>query len=266
MNFFFGFQNEYISSEITVPKFSFDGELISRNYKVFSAEPHSIFWKIERVKIENTKNFYLIKNSEINNEKIFFLSKQEEIENKLINRHELKKLYNFNDFLDDKIVEFRSNLKISIQNKGYSSYQSDYNFNLCKTGGNILSPLNSLLNKNAEINLIIFRNISLEPIKNKSKYYIIDLNAKEILDMGFVTNNTSNEIKICNKFVKDSVFFFTEGIIGIPIFVSLDNGHLSMEHTHPPHHYILSNNRFKIVNSLKDRFRKIVELNAKKFI
>ena len=34
-----------------------------------------------------------------------------------------------------------------------------------------------------------------------------------------------------------------------------------MEHTHPPHHYILSQDRFNLVRNLKDKFKKIVELN-----
>ena len=71
----------------------------------------------------------------------------------------------------------------------------------------------------------------------------------------------SNEIIVPNSMINDGVFFFTVGIIGIPIFISIKEGHLSMEHTHPPHHYILSQDRFNLVNNLKDKFKKIVEFH-----
>ena len=41
MNFFFGFQNEIISSEITVPKYDYSGERIYSDYKIYSAEPEN---------------------------------------------------------------------------------------------------------------------------------------------------------------------------------------------------------------------------------
>lgn len=261
MNFFFGFQNEIISSEITVPKFDYSGKQIYSDYKIFSAEPDNEHWKVNIAKVEENKNFFLIKNSEINNKKIFFLSKESQIKDNLIRNDKLKNLYNFNTFSDNKIVEFRANLKIYLENYGFSSYQSDYNFNLCRLGGNILSPINSLLDRNSETNIIIFRNICTEPIFKKYKYYFIDFNKKKILYSNYVTNNLSNEIIVPNSMINDGIFFFTVGIIGIPIFISIKEGHLSMEHTHPPHHYILSQDRFKLVSNLKDKFKKIVELN-----
>ena len=65
------------------------------------------------------------------------------------------------------------------------------------------------------------------------------MKSEKILDQGFITSNISNEIKVDNSLIKDSVFLFTENILGIPIFVTVDNDHISMEHTHPPHQYIL---------------------------
>ena len=36
------------------------------------------------------------------------------------------------------------------------------------------------------------------------------------------------------------------------------NGHLSMEHTHPPHTNILTENRYKVVKNLKERINEII--------
>ena len=46
--------------------------------------------------------------------------------------------------------------------------------------------------------------------------------------------------------------------IGIPIFCSIKNKHISLEHTHPPHTYIMSEDKFKIVSELKKEFSEII--------
>ena len=70
---------------------------------------------------------------------------------------------------------YRANLKIYIPNKGFSSYQSEYPFNMTMRSGSILSPINSLLNKNADQNIIFFKNIFFLPRKNNSKLYFINI-------------------------------------------------------------------------------------------
>ena len=40
---------------------------------------------------------------------------------------------------------------------------------------------------------------------------------------------------------------------GIPIFLSENKGHMSLEHTHPPYHYILGETNFQIANKLKNK-------------
>ena len=128
-----------------------------------------------------------------------------------------------------------------------------------------MSPLHSLFNKDADKNLFIFRNIFFKPEINKYNLYLISLNENKILKQYDVFSNTTNIIEIDKKFICDDVFVFTEGLLGIPLYLSLKNNHLSLEHTHPPHHYIISEDRFKIVSNIKNRFKKIInEKNLKK--
>ena len=76
-------------------------------------------------------------------------------------------------------------------------------------------------------------------------------------NLDLITNNT-NFIKITNSIIKPEVFFITKGFLGIPIYLSLKDGHLSLEHSHPPHEYILGKNKFKKVSELKNELNEIV--------
>ena len=259
MNFFFGFASEEISSQIVIPKFNYMGKRILENSKVISLEPNNLSWKLHFPEFIENKNFFFIK-KKIDNKKIFFLIKKDKIKIYFKDGF-IKELINFENYFDKDAVEFRSNLKILIQNGGYSSYQSDYNFNMCNKVGDILSPLSTLLNINAEQNFIIFRNISTKPLIKSFRYFFICKKTKKILHQGKIWSNYSNKINVYKEFIQDSVYFFSESLIGIPIYVSIKDGHVSMEHTHPPHQYILSADKFKVINNLKKEFKKILEDN-----
>jgi hypothetical protein len=71
------------------------------------------------------------------------------------------------------------------------------------------------------------------------------------------TNNT-NIIDIDKDLIKPEIFFFTVKYLGIPIFLSLKKKHLSFEHTHPPHSYIYSENKFELISKIKKEFNEIV--------
>ena len=44
--------------------------------------------------------------------------------------------------------------------------------------------------------------------------------------------------------------------------MSTNQGHISFEHTHPPHEYILSNNKYKKVSEIKNEINEIINLIA----
>ena len=73
-----------------------------------------------------------------------------------------------------------------------------------------------------------------------------------------VLTNFLNEIIVDKEFIKPEVFLFTDKYLGVPIFCSIQSNHVSFEHTHPPHEYIISENKFKVVSELKKEFNEII--------
>lgn len=258
MNFFFGLNNQLISSEINIPKFNFFNKKIFSNYKVYKAKPDRNNWKIESLNYTENDSFFFISNEQIDNNSIFFLANSNEIKNIFFN-NKFQHLLNFNNMTDNDPVEFRANLKLFLKNGGYTSYQSEYNYFMTKKNGSILSPLSLLFNTEADKNIFVFRNIFFKPEINKYNIYLISLKQNKILQHYDVYSNTTNIIEIDKKFLQEDIFFFTDKIIGIPLYLSLKDNHLSLEHTHPPHHYILSEDKFKIVNRIKNKFKEIVD-------
>ena len=54
------------------------------------------------------------------------------------------------------------------------------------------------------------------------------------------------------------MFLITDKYLGIPMFVSIDQKHVSFEHTQPPHEYILGKNKFKKISELKKEINEII--------
>ncbi len=253
MNFFFGIKNKNLLCKITIPKFQNCGNF-TNDFNVYQAVAENNTWNIKGVECEQNKNFFFIENSYIENNKIFFLAKKEEvnlikIENKLIE---------LNNFTNTKPAAFRSNLRLSIPNKGFSSYQSEYPFAMSIRKGNILSPVSMLLNHNSDLNFIFFKNIYFQPKQDQANLYFINIKKKEIVDHVKIRCNFLNEIEVDKKNISKDIYMFTDGCLGIPLFVSIKDDHISFEHTHPPHHYILSDDRYKTIASVKNEFKKII--------
>lgn len=256
MNFFFGFKNEKFSSTLTIPRFNNMGDQ-DLNLSVFSALPKNNEWEITKLKLNFDDNFYFLNNENIDNNKIYFLSNKDEVNSSI---HKLrKKLININNFTETSPVSFRSNLKIELLGGGFSSYQSDYPYSMTLRKGNILSPLLNLLNKNADENYILFRNIYFLPIQEKTKICILDITTGEVLEEVYLKSNFSNLIKISKNLLKKNIYIFSEEYLGIPIYISIKEKHISLEHTHPPHHYILSEDKFNTINKFKKRIKQIIK-------
>jgi hypothetical protein len=256
MNFFFGIKNKSINCKLTIPKF--DNYLVNqnKNIKLYSAFPKNLKWVIKELHTRSDDNFFFLENNLIDNNSIYFLATQDEINIMNIGTSILK---NINSFSDTKPSAFRANLRIYITNGGFSSYQSEYPFSMVMKNGSILSPISTLLNQDADKNLIFFKNIFYLPTFKNFKAYLIDIKKNIILKDFNLKTNFSNEIEIEDKFLYGDVFFYSPKFLGIPLYVSVKNNHLSFEHTHPPHHYILSDNKFEIISNLKDRIKKIIK-------
>lgn len=255
MNFFFGIKNNLINSNITIPRFQNNGTR-NENYFVYDATPWNNKWMINKTNCEFDSNFFYVDFSKFEKRQIFFLATELQVDSYIKSDHNT--LISFNNFTNTSPIEFRSNLRISIKNEGFSSYQSEYPFEMTKKKGSILSPLSILLDPNAEKNILFLKNIYYEAIFEESKIYIVDIKNKIIIDEIKVLTNETNEIEIKKEFIENDYYIFTEKILGIPLFVTIKDNHLSFEHTHPPHLYLLNNNRFSKVAELKQEIRNII--------
>ena len=88
-----------------------------------------------------------------------------------------------------------------------------------------------------------------------SQNYILLIYQRKVIKEVLIRENYLNEIEVEKKFISKDLYIFTEKCLGIPLFVSIKNDHISFEHTHPPHHYILSKDRFKTVTRIKMRLK-----------
>jgi hypothetical protein len=84
---------------------------------------------------------------------------------------------------------------------------------------------------------------------------------KSVLHKEILLTNTTNQINFCTSLIKANVYLYSENFIGIPIFVSIKNKHISMEHTHPPHLYIWGDDKFKRVQDLKKSVNEFIKKN-----
>ena len=259
MNFFFGIKQDNITSSITIPKFQNSSNQHSEN-KIYKATIDNEKWSVEKLNCHSDKNFYFIENKLINNEDFFFLSRESDIDQKIDTN--LLQMIQPNTFTSTHPA-YRASLEITHEGGGFSSYQSEYPYEMIDKKSNILSPLGTLLNYNAEKNYLIFRNINNEPIYKKFDLHIIDIDKIKILKTVKIFTNKSNIIPIDNEFINHNTYIFSDSIIGVPMFLSIDKGHLSFEHTHPPYHYILGERNFELASKLKNRiYDKIIKKNS----
>lgn len=253
MNFFFGINNNLIESSLTIPFFK-NNDTFDSDYKVFKLKIINNAWSFnEVINYENNTNFQKI--SHLNNEDIYFLAKQKQLLH--FNNQFFSEIENLNDYTDTEPA-YRANLEIENSFGGFSSYQSEYPFEMIKKEGSILSPLSMLLNKDADQNMIFFRNIYYKPIRTYFDAYIIDKKKKIIVKKLKFMTNYSNCAFIDKSLINSNYYLFTKNYLGIPLFISMKNGYLSFEHTHPPHEYLLGKDRFLKIKKLKKIFNEIV--------
>jgi hypothetical protein len=190
MNFFFGVNNKTFKSELQIPLFKNRSKKIE-NLKLFKCFLNKkwVFKEIRNKKFN--KFFYLLKNEDIRNNEIYFLAKDEDLED-----FDCKKLKNFNNYTETS-PSYRANFKIYLKDGGFSSYQSEYPFSMIEKKGTILTPINTLSNKNADKNYILIKNIFVDPIEERFKGYLINIKNKKILEeYEMKTNFTNNQLRL----------------------------------------------------------------------
>jgi len=251
MNYFFGINNVIFSSEIQIPIFR-NNEPSTKDISLYRATVSNGKWHIK--KLENKKissDFFLIKSNDYSNMDIFFLAYPDEVNDLIIDN-----LINFNNFTETSPA-YRANLKIILRNGGFSSYQSEYPYSMIRKKGSILSSVHSLANVDADSNYIFIKNIYEKPIQKIFTAFLVNIKTKKIEEQFNIKTNFTNSLKLNKKLIKPEIFLFTKDFLGIPIYTSIKNKHISFEHTHPPHEYILSNNKFNIIRNLKEEVNEI---------
>ena len=252
MNFFYGINNDFLKSEIQIPTFQ-NRNFKKSNVKLFKSYPENKKWVLEEVyKNKINDYFYILKNEDILNKEIFFLA-----DDNIYEKFNDKKLENFNSFTDTTPA-FRANLKIYLNQGGFSSYQSEYPYAMITKKGSIVSQIASIANSHAEKNYVFIKNIFQEPIEDFFRVFIVNYKTKKIEEQFEIKTNYTNCIEINNKHIKPEIFLVTEKYLGIPMYVSIQNNFLSFEHTHPPHEYILSENKFLKITNIKKEINEII--------
>lgn len=245
MNFFFPLKIEGYNSKLTIPKFQ---NRSSKNikYSLFSVKLKENRWFVSKEKREEDESFFYI--NENCDRKIYFLALENQLELTMkTNFKTLKKLNN----LTDTDPAYRANIQLENTYGGFSSYQSEYPYEMTKKTGSILSPVTMLTNKNAEKNRILFKNIYYLPLHEKFNLHLIDINNKKILKTFPCKTNTTNYFNITNDLLNENNYLISDKFLGIPLFLSEHEGHLSLEHTHPPHLYMLGNEKYNLIKQLK---------------
>lgn len=252
MNYFFGIKNTDFSSEIQIPTFQ-NRVMKEKNIQLFKSYIDNNKWKIEEIKNKKINNdFFILKEDDIRNDYIYFLAKDKDLQN-----YTGANLENFNKFTDTS-PSFRSNFKIIFKNSGFSSYQSEYPYSMVTKKGTILSSVSSIANNDAQNNYIFIKNIFTDPVSKNFDAYLVDISKKKIEEKITIKTNYTNSFKLTKSLIKPEIFLVTKDYLGIPMYVSVDNKHVSFEHTHPPHEYILSKNKFKKITDLKMEINEII--------
>ncbi len=253
MNYFFGVNNDLFKSKLQIPLFQ-NRLLKKNNLKLYKSYPKENEWIIEEVSNSKKINdyFYILKDTDISNNQVYFL----EFSNKVSNTT-YDKIWKTNIFTNTSPA-YRANLEIYIKNGGFSSYQSEYPYSMVLKKGSILSSINSLANIDADNNYILFKNIYELPIFDKFKAYLVNYKTKKVECEYILKTNFTNLINLKKEYIKPEIFFITKDFLGIPMYVSVKNKMVSFEHTHPPHEYILSNNKFIKISELKKEMYEII--------
>ena len=252
MNFFYGVNNNLLKSEIQIPIFQ-NRNLRKSNYKLFKTYPENKKWILKEITSKKINDyFYILQNDDISNNEIFFLA-----EENIVSIFDENKLKKFNNFTDTSPA-YRANFKIYLDQGGFSSYQSDYPYSMVTKKGSILSSISSIANAEADKNFVLIKNIFEDPIEENFSAYLVNYKNKCIEDQFEIKTNYTNCIEINNKLIKPEIFLVTDKYVGVPMYVSTKNNFLSFEHTHPPHEYILSDNKFVKISNLKKEINEII--------
>jgi hypothetical protein len=254
VNYFFFSKKHGISSRLEIPKFQNRGK-IDPNLRLFCASIRDSMWIITAIDCEEDLNFFYVEANEDNLDYIYFLATLSEVGGENI---AVKTLIKYNDF-SYTTPDYRANLCVSNLMGGFSSYQSDYPFNMTLRRGSLMSSISTLGNRDAMVNTVFIRNIFCEPINEEYFAYLVCKKDRVIKKSFALRCNETSKINLNSEDFSASHYIVTKGFLGVPIYLSESKeGHLSFEHTHPPHSNTHGLNRFAHVARLKNELLEII--------
>lgn len=258
MNFFFSIKSLDFKTTLTIPIFN-NYDKSKEEIKLFQAEPKNNKWIIDIVSKEKLdQGFYTIGDKDLKDNSFYFLANKNIIK-KLNFQNDIyytNKLFYFDKYTNSE-PNFRASLEIYNENC-FSSYQADYPYDLIDKKGSIVSATSLLLNKNAKKNKIFLKNIDINPFQIPFSGYLIDKKNQKIKKKFKLLTNSSNEINLEEEYINENHYIFTDKKICIPIYISISDTNISMEHTHPPHHYLYGKKKFKLMTEYKQQFYDII--------
>ena len=142
---------------------------------------------------------------------------------------------------------------------GFSSYQSEYPYDMTLRRGSVISAVGNLANTGSMHNTIFVRNIFCEPVRESYPAYLVCKSNRIIKKSYVLYSNETNRIELDAQDIKPDHYLVTKGFLGVPIYLTESaDGHLSFEHTHPPHSNIHGVQRFPVVARLKNELLEII--------
>jgi hypothetical protein len=255
VNYFFGIKSKLFNTKLTIPKFQ-NKKKIKEQILIYQALIQENNWKIEKLSgYTEDENFFFLDQKILDNNKIFFITGEKKLDE--FNKIGFSELKSFNNYTNTS-PSYRSNIQITNNFGGFSSYQSDYPFNMISKKGGILTSPNLLTNKLADKNILLLKNIYKKPSHESFYAYFINHKLKKIIHKEKIYTNQANFIDLPEAFLDNDIYLFTNEYLCIPLYISMKNNQISFEHTHPPHEYILSDDRYIKIMDLKKKFNEII--------
>ena len=255
MNYFFGIKSKFFDTKLTIPKFQ-NKKKLKNKILLYEASIQENHWKIENLSgYTEDENFFFLDQKILDNDKIFFITDGKKGDE--LNKIHYSELKSFDNCTNTN-PSYRSNIMLSNDAGGFSSYQSDYPFNMISKKGSILSSLSLLTNKFADKNILLLKNIYKKPSNESFYVYFINYKLNKIVHKEKIYTNQTNFIDLPVEFLNNEMYLFTDEYLCVPLYISIKNNNISFEHTHPPHEYILSEDRYIKITDLKKKFNEII--------
>ena len=256
MNFYFRLKHGDLHSRLTIPRFQNSGQ-VNNDMQLYQAVVSGNHWSVTALKSDSSSLFFApVDSGDV--DPIYFIASRSEVGGDEVT---LDKLAVFNDF-SSTVPDFRANLEIRNGQAGFSSYQSEYPFIMAKRHGVIVSSLATLTNRQADQNLLFFRNVFHLPEKKAGNGYIVSKKQRRVLRQIEMVTNTLTCITLSDDEIAADCYFVSTDMLGIPVFVSVaECGSVSMEHTHPPFSSVLGSRQVELTQRVKGEFLDILAEN-----